>query len=122
MNAMLLALALIFQAAQPATAPDAAAINAVAAAVAGMGAAFLIGLIKKAEAWMNVAVVSKLGNLTPALLAILVPLVAQLGPMIHIGALTFNPANGPGELIAVAVGILTREGYQKLFGSPIPGA
>lgn len=120
MNTVLLALALIFQAAQPA--PDASGVNALAAAVAGIGAAFLIGIIKKAEAWMNVAVVSKLGNLTPALLAVLVPVVAQLGPMLHVGALTFNPANGPGELIAVAVGILTREGYQKLFGSPLPGA
>lgn len=122
MRIVLLALAAIFQVVQPPVAPDAAAVNVLAAAVAGAGAAFLIGVIKKAESWLSVAVVSKLGNLTPALLAILVPVVAQLGPMLHIGALTFNPANGPGELVAVAVGILTREGYQKLFGSPLPGA
>src|SRR5438105_15644342 len=88
-------------------------LNLLLAALAGIATTAILGAVKAFEAKADIALVSKLGNLTPALVLMLTYLLPKLTTALHLTAVPDVQAlaNAP---LATIIAIACREALVKL--------
>jgi len=94
-------------------------LNVLLALVSGLASTAIIGVVKKVEASFDTAVVSKLGNLTPALVLVLTYVLPKLTNVLHLTAVPDVTALTSAPL-ATIIAIACREAVVKL--TPKTGA
>lgn len=114
--ALLFAVAVAPLVAQTTTPDPLADFSTTVALLTGAGSAALIGLVKTLEQKADVAIVSKLGNLTPILVVALNLALPKVWPMLHLSGTIPNATIVATAPVGVAVSLLAREAYQWIAG------
>lgn len=94
-------------------------LNLALAALTGLATTLIIGGVKSVESRVNVALVSKLGNLTPMLVVVLNLALPKLATLLHLATLpdAQTIANAP---VATLLAIGIRELFVQVLKKPDP--